>query len=390
VSGLLLAMRLLGQSRSSSGPRILLVDPRGADDRRCTLAFWTTGSTPLDRWALREWDQLRVIGHDDRIRQLALAESRYRAIAWDVARADILAHLRTDPRVTFLVAAVDDIRDGQHMAAVRVDGQWIGARWVYDSRPRRAGSPAHAPQPPDRRQPQALTLHQTFRGVWVQSAGARVDPSAATLLDFSADDGPELGFAYVLPVDERRAMVMAVRMGATRELPDPVPAIPRELGTDGWQVVAEERGDTELRTPVLPRREGRRILAIGSRGGRVRASTGYAVMRMIADARAITTSVRRHGHPFAIPGDPWQDRALDAVWLHALQRERAALEPAFLALFSGVPVEVVLRFLDGRGSVRDHVRVVAALPPSPFLAAAGRLALGRVATHGVASGRPAD
>jgi lycopene beta-cyclase len=122
----------------------------------------------------------------------------------------------------------------------------------------------------------------------------------------------------------------------------------------------------------------------------VRASTGYAVMRMIADARAITASVRRHGHPFAIPGDPWQDRALDAVWLHALQRERAALEPAFLALFSGVPVEVVLRFLDGRGSARDHVRVVAALPPSPFLAAAGRLALGRVATRGVAAVHAVD
>jgi lycopene beta-cyclase len=390
VSGLLLAMRLLGDSRSHSGPRILLVDPRGADDRRCTLAFWTVGPTPLDQWVLGEWDQLRVIGHDDRIRNLALADYRYRAIGWETARSDILAHLRTDPRVTILEAAVDDVRDGQHVAAVQVDRQWIPARWVYDSRPRPVGSPGHGHRPPGRWVRQVLTLHQTFRGVWVHSAGARVDPSAATLLDFSADDGPELGFAYVLPVDEHRAMVMAVRMGPTHELPDPVPAIPLELGVDGWQVVAEERGDTVLRTPALPRREGRRILAIGSRGGRVRASTGYAVMRMIADAQAITASLRQHGHPFGMPGDPWQDRALDAVWLHALQRERAALEPAFLALFSGVPIEVVLRFLDGRASVPDHLRVVAALPPAPFLTAAGRLALGRVAPRAVATGPVPD
>ncbi|HSO03554.1 MAG TPA: lycopene cyclase family protein [Candidatus Limnocylindrales bacterium] len=226
----------------------------------------------------------------------------------------------------------------------------------------------------------ALELYQTFRGVWVQSAEPRVDRSAATLLDFSADDGPDLGFAYVLPVDEHSALVMAVRMGVTTDLPDPVPAIPRELGEDGWEVTSEDRGITALTTPAPARRQGRRVLAIGRRGGRVRASTGYAVTRILADSDAIVSSLHRHGHPFGIPPDPWQDRALDAIWLHALAGERAALEPAFLSMFSGVPIDAVLRFLDGRAGAADLTRVVTALPPRPFLRAAARLAVGRPAT----------
>jgi lycopene beta-cyclase len=112
------------------------------------------------------------------------------------------------------------------------------------------------------------------------------------------------------------------------------------------------------------------VLAIGSRGGRVRASTGYSVTRILTDSRAIARSLAEHGHPFVVPPDPRRDRVLDRVWLRALARERAGLEPAFLRLFAGAPIDGVLRFLDGRAGPGDVARVVRALPPAPFLRAA--------------------
>jgi hypothetical protein len=72
-----------------------------------------------------------------------------------------------------------------------------------------------------------------------------------------------------------------------------------------------------------------------------------------------------------------RDRALDAIWLHALARQRAALEPAFLALFAGVPIDSVLRFLDGAAGVGDLARVIAALPPGPFVKSATELVIQR-------------
>jgi lycopene beta-cyclase len=71
-----------------------------------------------------------------------------------------------------------------------------------------------------------------------------------------------------------------------------------------------------------------------------------------------------------VPPDPRWQRALDAIWLRALVREQAALEPAFLALFAQAPIDRVLRFLDGGAGPRDIASVVRALPPGPFLRAA--------------------
>lgn len=371
VSGVLLAREILHAADNGGLPkdqRVLLADPEPGRGRRETLAHWAAGPTTVDRWALGRWDQLTVIGHDQRPQRIHLGSWRYTAINWQGARADLLAELTADPRVTLLAHAVDQVCDGDHSAAVLVDGEWIGGSWVYDSRP------APCP-PPDPRRGRSARLVQSFKGVWVQTTEPVVDCSAATLLDFASDDGPDLGFASVLPVSPHSAMVMAVRMGATTNVPDPIPAVPHALGEHRWRIVAEEGGVTPL-VSAPRRRAGHRILDIGVRGGRVRPSTGYALTRILADSRAIAGSLRRHGHPFAIPADPDRDRILDAIWLQALAEQRAALEPAFLALFSHAPITSVLSFLDGRASPLDTARIVAALPRKPFLKAATHVAIG--------------
>ncbi len=375
VAGVLLAHRILDHADrggTRARLRLLLADPHLASDRRETLAFWSRAPTPVSRWTVAAWDQVAIVGHDRTVHRVPLAGWRYTAISWERARSELLAGLADDPRVTLVGEAVGDVRDGADAGRVRVGDTWIRSTWVYDSRPLRAAPPTlrHSST-------RSIELLQAFRGVWVQTSDARVDHRVATLLDFSTDSGPDLGFAYVLPVSTSSALVMAVRMGTSPELPDPIPAVRRELGCDEWRVVAEERGVTPLLSPPPHRRAGRRILNIGQRGGRTRPSTGYALTRILADTEAIATSLDHQGHPFAGAGDPRRDRALDAIWLHALARQRADLEPAFLDLFTRSPIGSVLRFLDGRAGAADIARVVTALPARPFLRAAADLTLGR-------------
>jgi glycine/D-amino acid oxidase-like deaminating enzyme len=75
-SGVMLARRLLADPRltgsPAQGPRILLVDRHLTGRGRTTFAFWSQRPTVLDRWELASWRWLRVIGHDERIRTLAL------------------------------------------------------------------------------------------------------------------------------------------------------------------------------------------------------------------------------------------------------------------------------------------------------------------------------
>ncbi len=367
LSGLLLAAQL---TTSGDHGRVMLADPRPADTSTpVTYAYWADRPTPLDRWAIGSWSALTVVDHQRSVAPLvALQRWRYVAVDWAAARADLLAAMSASPSVHVEQQGVDLVRDGRDQAAVRLsDRRWVSARWVFDSRP-----PSAAGMRAAARGARPVTMHQAFRGVWVRADDDVIDTTAATLLDFSADDGPDLGFAYVLPVSPRRAMVMAVRMSEQPDLPDPLPAVPRVVVGAPWRVESHESGVTPLVTPPPSRRWGRRVLVIGRRGGRVRPSTGYAVARVLADSTAVARSLRAHGHPFDLPPDPRWERSLDAIWLRALRHERAALEPAFVSLFTGAPVDSVLRFLDGVATPVEVAAVVRALPPGPFVRAALR------------------
>ncbi len=371
LSGLLLAEALLAESAAhGQSLRLLVVDPRPPDHAPATLAFWAQRPTPLDASMVGSWTSIRLVDHEGVQSRVGLAGWRYVAVDWGRERRARLRRLAEDPRVTVVQDVVTSTHDSGTRGVVVMGSGEATARWVYDSRP---------PSGPDlasdlgRLAPGGEpVLTQAFRGVWVCAEVPVVETDAATLLDFSTDEGPDLGFTYVLPSSPTSAMVMAVRMGTDPAEPDPLPAAERLLGTATWQVVAEERGATPLVARRPTRRLGRHVLSLGRRGGRVRPSTGYAVVRIIDDTSAIQRSLQREGHPFGIPRDQRWQVSLDTIWLRALAAEGACLEPAFLSLFRRAEAGSVLRFLDGQAGARDVAAVIRALPPRPFLRAASR------------------
>ena len=144
----------------------------------------------------------------------------------------------------------------------------------------------------------------------------------------------------------------------------------------GYEILRTESAVLPLRTR-RPRRCWGRVVRIGARAGLVKASTGYGYQRIQRDSAAIATSLVRYGHPFARPPARRRYRLLDAVLLDVLRRDPAELERAFAGLFGTNPVARVLRFLDEDTGPVDELRLIAALPPVPYLRAATRLALRR-------------
>ena len=212
LSGLLLADSLL-DTQKGDRRRLLVVDPRPADDRSVTYAYWSTRPTILDRWAVGSWNRLKVV---DRRGQETSATPQRRALRCSVVESRSRRTVREgEPRfpVTLLQQAVDLVWDGTDCGCVRVGDTVFTGRWVYDSRPPRL--------PVGAARGRATHMVQAFRGIWVRAAGQVIDTRCATLLDFSTDDGPDLAFTYVLPVASQLAMVMAVRMSASPQMPDP-------------------------------------------------------------------------------------------------------------------------------------------------------------------------
>jgi lycopene beta-cyclase len=124
---------------------------------------------------------------------------------------------------------------------------------------------------------------------------------------------------------------------------------------------------------LFPRRTGKRIMAIGTHGGMVKPSTGYAFLRMQMDSSAIVRSLLTEGHPFSVPPGPRRYRYFDAVMLEIMTHHAERIEPIFTALFKRIPIERIFRFLDEVASLWENILMMPSLPPQLLLQALLRL-----------------
>jgi len=119
----------------------------------------------------------------------------------------------------------------------------------------------------------------------------------------------------------------------------------------------------------FPRQLGNRVLSIGARGGRVKPSTGFAFSRIQRDTRAIVNSLVHHHHPFDIPPDSRRHRFYDSIMLDVMLRQNDQVKQILTTMFTRNPVQRILRFLDDQTHIWEDIKVLASLPPVPFLRA---------------------
>ena len=149
--------------------------------------------------------------------------------------------------------------------------------------------------------------------------------------------------------------------------------IDRILEPGGYEVLETETGIIPMTDRPFPRRAGKRVLLTGTKGGRVKASTGFAFHRIYRDSLAIADSLRRVGHPFDLPKTPRRFALLDSILLNVLYRRGDLSHEVFRCLFKKNPIDRLLRFLNEEVSFWETVRIMATVPWGPFIAAWFRL-----------------
>jgi lycopene beta-cyclase len=346
---------------------VLIVDGSGPVPPAEAWASWADRPGLLDAAVVREYRRLTIhAGGADLV--LPLRRYRYRLVSRAALERVVAELVSGCPGFERFAGHVDRISDGDGAAEVVVDGRAVRAGWVFDS----------VTQSPPGPEPDARIA---FTGWEIHCDRPVFDPGSAVLLDFRAGRAGHARFGYALPADEHRALVELTEF-VPRHTPAPPPAARAAalaaylLGvrrTGGFRVLHRESAVLPLRVAPPARRRGR-VLAVGARGGLLKASTGYAYQRVQRDSAAIAASLDRYGHPFDLPAGHRRHRMLDAVLLEALGRDPAELERAFARLFAANPPERVLRFLDEDTGPVEELRMIASLPPAPYL----RAVLGRV------------
>jgi lycopene beta-cyclase len=368
AAGLSLAYHL---NRARPDWRLLIVDREVKRHNDHTWCSWLRGPQPFDAVAYRTWDQLAFHG-DGFDAVLDLAPYRYRMIrAVDFYRF-IGEALAPHPNVEFLHGCVTRIVDGAERAEVHVDDARVTGDWVFDSRYN-----AFAYRPLTSRY-HYLTQH--FLGWEIETERPAFDPETPRIFDFRTPQRGAMRFFYLLPYDDRRALVeytlFSPQLLPQAEYEAALRAYLAEVvGVTEYHVAGVEQDIIPMTDHPAPRRAGRRVLNVGTRGGRVKPSTGYAFHRIQQDSAAIVRSLAEHGHPFALPTPPSRYRFFDTVLLQVLKRRGDRGAGIFTALFQNNPIQRLFRFLDEESGWADDLRILASVPPEPFIAAWARLKL---------------
>lgn len=371
-AGLGLAMALLDSPLRDCS--IVIVDRDAKDQNDRTWCFWGSPSAPCTSIAQHSWQTLTVASEGSQ-QTISLAQGnepgwRY----WMVRGIDFYntarQQIESSSNVQFLRGSVGAMVEQPDHVLVQVGERQIAARWVFDSIIR----PGDVQIDPKKHH----NLKQHFKGWEIETPQPAFDPARATLFDFRVPQQDDLRFFYVLPFSRNRALVEFTIFSSSLLTDEEYDAglrdyIQGQLGLTGYTIHAEEKGSIPMSDYPFRRKAGNRILNIGTKGGLVKPSTGYAFQRMQRDARAVVDSLVRHGDPFHMPAAPARYRFYDTLLLQILLRQGSKMKPIFVKMFARNPIQRIFHFLDEDARFIDDLRVILSLPPGPFLQALWRV-----------------
>ena len=367
AAGLSLAYHLI---RSDLKDRsILIVDKDAKNQNDRTWCFWIDHSTDFDPILYHSWGQVRFTSRDfDGV--IPLGKYRYNMIRgldfYNFTREN-LSHF---PKVHFLKGSITAIKDQAGGALVVVDGNPFFGKFVFDSL---IGPDFILPDPG-----RYHYLKQHFAGWVIETDRPVFDPDTPILFDFRTPQNGAMRFMYILPDSSTQALVEYTLFSASlltdaeyeQALAD---YLRNTLCISTYRVLEKECGMIPMTDNPFPRRASLHVLNIGTKGGRVKPSSGFAFLRIQNDSAAIVQSLIKFGHPFSIPSTPRRYQLFDSILLQIMFRHPEECAHIFSMLFKKNSPERLFRFLDERGPLMNDILLMTSLPIYRFIEALFRL-----------------
>ncbi len=370
LSGLSLVRRL---AASGYPGRVCIVEPRlrYEDDR--SWAFWTPSGSEWSACATCTWDRWLF----SRQAGPALVQ---RAEGWRYAYVrsidfyqGALRAIEASPNITLMpgsqAGAIENL--GDKLGVVTSAGTF-SARYVVDTRPPLAAQWSGA------------TLFQCFAGRELRLRKPGFDDQQVELMTDMRSDPRGFVFSYVLALSPTSALVEVTRFSrrpiGAAELATDLDALLETRGWSGGEVLRAESAVLPMGLPAaadVPVLRGVAHAGIGA--GALRAASGYGFLRIQAWADRCADALLRGLAPVGHPPEPRLRGWMDQAFLRALARHPERTPEFFFRLASLVPGPAFVRFMSDQAGWADNARIIAALPPGPFLGALqGRARLARL------------
>lgn len=360
MAGLSLAYYLTQSSLHDRSILILDREPKDQNDR--TWCFWERGVGPFEQILFKTWNKASFHG-TTYAGQLGMGPYQYKMLRGIDFYNFVKAELAKYPNIEQKQASVERIRDTPQGGFVIADDEPYMADYVFDStfRLQLNRSENH-------------NLLQHFKGWFITTEKPCFNPESPEIMDFRIEQHGDCRFVYILPVDEKTALVEFTLFNDKLLTDADYEAelrryIDQFLDTGAYQIQDTEYGVIPMSDEPTQENPSAHIVRIGTSGGFTKPSTGYTFQRTQRYLQRIVRNLAETGKPHRPTS--WLKRRFllyDSIFLNVLEKKRHPANDIFTRCYTANPGRV-FTFLDEDTRLIDEIRLFATMPIWPFTVA---------------------
>jgi len=359
ASGLSLAHRMI-QHEYFHDKKIALVekDRKTSNDR--TWCFWEEGKGNYEDIVSKKWPRLTF--YSTRLeKDLDITPFEYKMIRGIDFYNKVYPDLEAAANIEILYAEVNDLKESQDSVIVSTTEGELTGNHIFKSYPDEGlDTSSH------------LYVDQHFKGFFIETSEPQFDADRAIFMDFRIEQEGEARFLYVLPQTETRALVEVAifsnnileQSAYDKILKD---YIKEHLEITEYKIEEEEFGVIPMTTYPFHKHNTALITHIGTGGGVVKSSSGYAFQRVQRHSDQLIECMVL-GRPMSESYKGLRGRFLmyDKVMLHAMLKGGVSGTEIFTKLFEKKKAADILKFLNQDTNFLEELNIFTAPPWWPF------------------------
>jgi len=346
------------------GKRIAIFELDNKTNNDKTYCFWANPKeaivTELDSIISRRFNSIQVNASS-----AANIESCPYHYIRSVDLYALTLKMLTEAQIHIYRSAINQITDENQIYTLHSAAETCKAKYVFDSRPPSFDATAK----------DEIYLHQSFFGLHIKCEKDVFQQNTFDMMNFSVEQNEFTQFMYLIPFSSKEALVELTRFGAEKielayasNLLDEF--ISKNFGK--YEKLGEEAGCIPMTTQINPPNQHKGILNTGASANLIKPSTGYGFKNMFHFAQEVTQRVEANDlekvNKLALKSKA-RFKFYDRLLLMILFHWPASGKKIFTSLFNKLPILTIFSFLEEKTSLRQEIKIFAALPIQPFLKA---------------------
>ena len=358
AAGLSLALRLCKSDFTHL--RILIIDKEEKTGNSHTWCFWDREESVFDSITSNQFSRINFFSSTLE-KNFDIAPYKYKMVQASRFYSMIRKELNQASHIDWITDRVEDISEVEGKVRVTTPTQSFTAQEVFTSIFKgRIDKSEH------------LYVAQHFRGWFIKTSEPVFQVNTATFMDFRIDQEGDCRFFYVLPTSENEALVeIAIFSNEVMKPEEYDPSIKAYI-TEYLDDIKYEI--QELEYGVIPMTEypfwnhnTSQIHHIGTAGGAVKPSSGFAFKRIQEHSDLIAEAIRNNT-PIKDTYKVFKNRfhLYDSILLDVILKQKYPGAEIFTYMFKNNSTSQIFSFLDGKTSLLEEMNIFRTFPFYPF------------------------